>query len=49
MTNQPNLNQDEINNLNRTITPSEMETLIGNLSTENKTIKQETLSLMELA
>lgn len=31
MTNQSNLNQDEINNLNRTIIPSEMETLIENL------------------
>lgn len=36
MTNQSNLNQDEINNLNRTIIPSEMETLIENLQTEKK-------------
>lgn len=49
MTNKPNLNQDEINNLNRPITPSKIETLIENLSTESKNIKQETLSLMELS
>lgn len=31
MTNQSNLNHDEINNLNRPIIPSGMETLIENL------------------
>ena len=32
----PNLNQEEIENLNRSITNTEMETIIGNLPTKRK-------------
>ena len=38
----PNLNQEEIENLNRSITNTEMETIIGNLPT--KKVQDQTAS-----